>query len=162
MHGTQEAAAVRKRRRVLPRPSSYTSEQEAKVGTCTHCKQQFFLFMMDVDHTHAIGLGGPDVTSNRRWLCVGCHRIKTVYEARYLFPLHRRLRDLLHTVRSHGTLIVPDTNILFAEMIPAAFNVDAARHVLERGSDQSECDTGDHDDEGVHAENMTDEAAHLM
>ena len=122
---------LRKRRRVLARPSSYTPDHEPKVGTCAHCKQSFFLFMMDVDHTLALGLGGPDTPQNRQWLCVACHRIKTVYEARYLFPLHRRLRDLLHVVRAHGTVSVPDADALLAQMVPSTFDVAAACRVLE-------------------------------
>jgi hypothetical protein len=120
------------RRRRLPRPGSYGPDNQPITGACYHCDETAFLYLMDIDHLQALGFGGTDVASNRRWLCLTCHRIKSAYEARVLFPLRRRMEKLVAPLLAHGVVGCESADDLCGTLFGQKFDIAAAKRYLEQ------------------------------
>jgi 5-methylcytosine-specific restriction endonuclease McrA len=121
---------VRKRR--LPRPESYTLAGPTR-SICASCRLDTFLYLMDIDHVKALGLGGVDVEDNRQPLCLVCHRVKSSYEVRVCKPFHRDLIRACDDLRAHGVLEVPANDAIISFIMGPDFHIPAAKAYLEAG-----------------------------
>lgn len=70
-----------RRRRLIPTPNAAArlrrSVNRAAYAGCARCGHAFDPSRVEIDHVHALALGGEDIEGNVQVLCVPCHRDKT-------------------------------------------------------------------------------------
>lgn len=72
-----------KTRNIARTPVSHKNREYIKTSSgkmCNHCGN--YAPKGQVDHITPIGLGGSNFIENLQWLCVPCHKIKTISDVR--------------------------------------------------------------------------------
>ena len=68
---------------------------------CAHCDATLPRHGYDVDHIVALADGGTEDDTNLQILCLACHRLKNVIEAKKRAALRRRQKSFLTPTHSH-------------------------------------------------------------